>query len=63
MSYATHLCDFRSEPSDTECWEAAWSMGRSCKRCYRDCYRKGWDKRRVLADNVELVRRKNEEAK
>lgn len=55
------VCDFRSEPTDTECWEVVWSMGRSCKGCYRDCYRRGWDEKRVLADNAELVRRKNEE--
>ena len=60
MTYAIHICDHRSEPGDTECWEVVWSGGRSCKRCYRECYRKGWDKARVMADNAERVRRRNE---
>ncbi len=60
MTYAIHICDFRSEPSDTECWEMIWSEARACKGCYRDCYRKGWNKAKVTADNVERVRRKNE---
>ena len=59
---ATYLCDFRSPPGDTECLECIWSQGRSCRVCYReDCYRRGWDKRRVDRDNAELVREKRGE--
>ena len=58
MGYAIHICDFRSEPDETECWEVVWSIGKSCKDCYRDCYRKGWTKARVLTDNKERVHRK-----
>lgn len=58
MTYAIHICDFRSEPGDTECWEVVWSEGKACKDCYRDCYRKGWTATRVLADNEKRVKAK-----
>jgi len=60
MTSAVHLCDFREEPGDTECWEAVCSMGWACERCYRECYRRGWDRARVDRDNAERVRRSNE---
>ena len=56
-----HICDFRSEPGATECWESVWSEGGACKDCYRDCYRRGWPKEQVDRDNAELVRRKANE--
>ena len=54
-----HLCDFRSEPQERECLEAVWSMGRSCKKCYRDtCHRQGWTKYQVDNDNSRRVAEK-----
>lgn len=50
---AVRLCDFRSEPCpNRECREAIWSQGRACKQCDRECYRRGWEKWRVDADNA-----------
>lgn len=45
------ICDFRSEPGDRECLEAVWSQGRYCKKCDMKCYRAGWSKIEVDADN------------
>ena len=57
-----HICDFRSIPGKTECYEAIWSKGNSCKNCYHnDCYRKGWPKSRIDDDNAALVRSKRNE--
>jgi hypothetical protein len=50
-----HLDHFRSEPGKTECLEAIWSEGKSCKGCWVECYRKGWPKKQVDADNARLV--------
>lgn len=57
MANVVHMCDFRSEPKDGECLEAIWSQGASCRTCYVDCYRKGWTKKRVDADNKKLCER------
>lgn len=52
----TTVCIHRSIPGKTECYEACWSQGRFCKKCYRnDCYRQGWDKYFVDDDNRQLV--------
>lgn len=58
MAHGLHICDFRSEPGETECHEACWSQGRSCRGCEHHCYRAGWDKARVDLDNIALVARK-----
>lgn len=58
MTYAIRLCDHRSPPGETECWEMLWSKARSCRRCYVDCYRRGWSASLVLADNKERVKRR-----
>lgn len=57
MGFAIYLDDFCSEPGEKECWNAIWSQGRECKRCNAKCYRKGWEKWRVDADNKEIVKR------
>ena len=57
---AIHLDSFRSEPGETECYEACWSEGRSCKKCWVKCYRAGWSKKQVDADNKALVARLRE---
>ena len=50
-------CNFRTPPAEYECREACWSNGRSCRTCYRtDCYRRGWEKSLVDADNIRRVR-------
>ncbi len=56
-----HLCGPNtSVPGKTECYEALWSQGRACKRCkHPTCYRKGWEKWRVDADNKALVEKNN----
>ncbi len=51
-----HICHHRTPPGDTECYEAIWSRGSSCKDCAITCYRQGWDKQRVTQDNKNLVR-------
>lgn len=57
-----HICDHRTIPDKTECLEAVWSQGRSCRTCYRnDCYRQGWQKSRVDDDNTALVKAKQPE--
>lgn len=50
------VCDFRTLPDKHECREAIWSLGKSCKSCYRsDCYRKGWTQAQATADNRNRV--------
>ena len=56
-----HICNFASEPKEFECYEAIWSFGKECKNCNVTCYRKGWIKSQVDADNKKLVRTKNNE--
>ena len=53
-----HLDYFRSEPGETECLTAIWSEGRSCKDCWIECYRRGWKKPAVDADNRAMVKAK-----
>jgi len=56
MSERVHLCDFRSVPGETECWEAIWTVGKSCRKCWvEECYRRGWFKSQVDEDNRRLV--------
>ena len=57
------LCTFRAEPKDHECQEAIWSEGRACRACYVDCYRRGWSKRRVDADNRRRCQANDREPK
>ena len=54
-----HVCFMRAEPGERECWTAIWSQGRDCKTCWIKCYRAGWEKARVDADNRRLVRLEN----
>lgn len=51
-----------SEPDrGRECLEAVWSVGRACKRCrHESCYRVGWPKWLVDADNKKRVHRNAE---
>jgi len=51
---------FCSEPSEHECWVAIWSNGRACKTCVHSCYRAGWFKSQVDADNLHLIKQKLE---
>lgn len=57
---APRICGpFTSVPGETECYEAIWSKGYSCKKCDRaDCYRQGWDQRSVTNDNISRVEKK-----
>ncbi len=57
---AIYLDDFKSEPTDTECYAATWSSGGDCRKCGHECYHAGWTKKRVIADNKRLVRLKAE---
>ena len=54
-----HVCTFRHEPGETECYTAICSQGRACKTCTDQCYRVGWDKWRVDCDNKRLVKENN----
>lgn len=54
-----HLCTFRTEPAERECLESCWSNGRACKTCSAECYRQGWPKTRVDADNQRRVAEKS----
>lgn len=59
MRRVIHLCDFASPPTIAhECYRAIWSQGSACKACAVGCYRRGWRKWQVAADNVARVRRK-----
>jgi hypothetical protein len=49
------LCNLASQPANRECLTAIWSGGRACKSCQRGCYRRGWGKSRVNADNEKRV--------
>lgn len=60
MTRMIHICDFRSEPGETECYTAVWSQGRDCKGCKHQCYRAGWEKSRVDRDNAAHVMRKRD---
>lgn len=45
--------------SDHDCREAMWSTGKECKKCpLKTCYRNGWTKKQVLADNKCIVEEK-----
>lgn len=51
-----HVCTFARQPDEErECLEAIWSVGRACKKCVSDCYRRGWPKWAVDTDNKILV--------
>ena len=65
MTTPVHLCGpSLSIPGATECREAVWSQGRSCRKCpLVACYRRGWDAARVTTDNRRLVAAKNREAR
>jgi hypothetical protein len=55
---SVHVDSFRQEPGETECLAVIWSRGSSCKECWVECYRRGWKKPRVDADNARLVRKR-----
>jgi hypothetical protein len=56
-----HVDGFRCTPTHgQECLEAIWSEGRACRECKVACYRRGWCKARVDADNLRLVKAKVE---
>jgi hypothetical protein len=56
MSTPARLCHHRTAPHPGhECLEACWSQGRSCRTCWVTCYRQGWRKTQVDADNARLV--------
>ena len=41
---------------DRECLEAVWSRGGACEACdLGGCYRQGWEKAKVTADNRRRV--------
>lgn len=46
-----------SVPTKTEeCREVIWSNGTSCRKCHvTGCYRRGWLKPAVSADNKKIV--------
>jgi hypothetical protein len=47
---------FRTEPTaEHECREAVWTQGNACKSCEVKCYRAGWNKEQVTADNKKRV--------
>jgi hypothetical protein len=50
-------------PTDTtECREVIWSEGKSCRKCpLKECYRNGWLKSQVTADNKKIVAARMEE--
>ncbi len=51
-----HLCTFRTVPAiGAECREMLWSEGRACRRCPVDCYRRGWKRVQVFADNARMI--------
>ena len=57
--YRLHVCGphLRVPGKDGECPEAVWSQGRACRKCeHPSCYRVGWGKSNVDADNARLVR-------
>lgn len=61
MTEMLHICYHRQEPGERECRTAVWSVGRACKSCpVASCYRQGWKKSSVDADNLAFVRRKRE---
>ena len=42
-------------PGEHECPEVMWSNGTSCRKCpVKSCYRNGWLKKQVDADNYKL---------
>lgn len=50
-------CGWFTEPTATrECREVIWSNGTACRRCpNKKCYRNGWLKKQVDADNRKIV--------
>lgn len=58
-----HICIVNAyQPGETECPEAVNSIGRSCRKCEVDCYRRGWSKTSVDFDNAKLCREKRRKA-
>jgi hypothetical protein len=56
MTHGTiHICDFATPPGDKECLEMIWSQARACRHCAVECYRRGWNRQQVDADNRKLV--------
>lgn len=53
-----YVCFHAAPPDEYECYEAIMSQGRACGKCSIDCYRQGWSKYSVDADNRKFVERK-----
>ena len=56
-----HVCcgSFTPPTAEHECREVMWSEGRSCRTCpLKSCYRNGWKKAQVSADNRKLFENK-----
>ena len=52
---------FEQPTASTECYEAVWSTGRSCRKCpLESCYRNGWKAADVRVDNSHIVERNGE---
>ena len=52
---------FTGPTADHECSEVMWSNGTACRRCpVKSCYRNGWLKKQVDADNYKLYHKKGE---
>jgi hypothetical protein len=46
---------FTEPTAGNECYEVIWSNGHSCHKCPNiKCYRNGWGKKLVDADNKKL---------
>ena len=63
MSEIIHISWARFEdPTETsECPEAMESLGRTCRNCpKKGCYRNGWLKPAVDADNKKIVAKRRE---
>jgi hypothetical protein len=51
------FCRTTKEPTlEEECYSAIFSAGADCRKCQEPCYRNGWEKAAVTADNATLVR-------
>lgn len=55
VPYRLHIGTGYEEPGRYECDAAITSRGYACKKCLARCYRRGWDKWLVDADNKRLV--------
>lgn len=64
IAYPVFVCHGHfSQPTETEeCYEVIWSNGKSCRKCpLKACYRNGWLKKQVDADNRKIVAKRREQ--